>query len=87
MDWFWNAFWAWFGWNIAAPLALLIALGIVVLLLSIPRFIRQMRCPHQAVRETMACQAICLKCGKDLGFIGTWREQASLSPASKQEAR
>jgi hypothetical protein len=32
-------------------------------------------CKHEEVRETMSCDAICIKCGKNLGFIGVWREQ------------
>ena len=34
----------------------------------------QWRCKHDGgVGETMACDAICRQCGKNLGFIGTWR--------------
>jgi len=32
------------------------------------------RCQHLHVRETMACEAICLECGRNLGFIQNWRE-------------
>ena len=33
--------------------------------------LRQWRCKHDnGVTETMACDAICRKCGKNLGFIG-----------------
>jgi hypothetical protein len=36
---------------------------------------RQSRCKHDGnVNETMACDAICSQCGKNLGFIGKWRE-------------
>lgn len=39
-------------------------------------FVKQSRCKHDAgVNETQACDAICRKCGKNLGFIGTWREK------------
>ncbi len=35
---------------------------------------RQRRCLHnEGVTETSACDAICRKCRKNLGFIGTWR--------------
>ena len=34
---------------------------------------KQFMCPHHEVHETMACEAICDECGKNLGFIGTWR--------------
>lgn len=34
--------------------------------------IRKSACEHDGgVNETMACDAICRKCGKNLGFIGT----------------
>jgi len=33
-------------------------------------------CKHNAgVTETQACDAICRECGKNLGFIGMWRER------------
>ena len=32
------------------------------------------RCKHEVYYETMACDAICTNCGKNLGFIGTARE-------------
>lgn len=36
---------------------------------------QQMRCKHDGqVNETRACEAICRKCGKNLGFIGNWRK-------------
>jgi hypothetical protein len=36
---------------------------------------KQSRCNHEGgVNETMACAAICKQCGKNLGFIGKWRE-------------
>ena len=38
---------------------------------------KQSRCKHDGgVNETMACDAICRQCGKNLGFIGKWREVA-----------
>ncbi len=55
---------------IALGLALLFILWMLVSL-----WIKQLRCKHDGpVRETMACDAICSKCGKNLGFIETWRE-------------
>lgn len=43
--------------------------------LLLRRAIEQSRCKHDGgVNETQACDAICRKCGKNLGFIGTWRE-------------
>lgn len=62
-----------------AELLFAVAVGViclvVLLLVSLPTMIRQARCKHDhAVRETSACDAICDKCGKNLGFIGTWRK-------------
>ena len=36
---------------------------------------KQSRCAHSRYHETSACDAICLNCGKNLGFIGTVRER------------
>ena len=42
--------------------------------------IKQALCKHnEGVNETRSCDAICRKCGKDLGFIGSWREQEQKS--------
>jgi hypothetical protein len=35
------------------------------------------QCEHLRVQETMACDAICLDCGRNLGFIAHWREASS----------
>ena len=43
--------------------------------IGIKDYIKQAMCKHEEYRENMACHAICRKCGKDLGFIGTIREQ------------
>jgi len=49
---------------------------IVALYVGIATWIRQTRCKHSGgVNETQACDAICRECGKNLGFIGTWREK------------
>lgn len=57
--------------------------GIIILtiiavwfLIEVPVLFRQARCKHNgSVRETSACDAICNDCGKNLGFIDTWRKQ------------
>lgn len=57
---------------------ILVAVVAVFFALAIwlPTFIKQARCKHDSgVRETMACEAICNKCGANLGFIGAWREK------------
>lgn len=48
--------------------------AVVVIGLSLSAVFRQARCRHESVRETQACDAICQHCGKNLGFIGTWRK-------------
>ena len=56
----------------------LVLLGLVLLFVAgsaIKESIIQSRCQHEDVRENMACHAICWKCNKDLGFIGTWRKK------------
>lgn len=36
--------------------------------------IKKAKCKHdEGVNETSSCDAICKKCGKNLGFIGNWR--------------
>lgn len=57
-------------------LLLLLAMGFLAIWLH--RIYYQWRCHHDGnVGETAVCDAICLKCGKNLGFIGTWREKRS----------
>lgn len=36
---------------------------------------KEHRCKHEEFFETSACDAICKKCSKNLGFIGTLREK------------
>lgn len=63
----------WLAKPLAEALAAL-AIIVIVLLAGLPRMIRQARCRHNGdVAETSACDAICRDCGKNLGFIGTWR--------------
>lgn len=51
------------------------ALLTVLVFISIANRCRQLLCKHDGgVNETQACEAICRKCGKNLGFIGSWRE-------------
>ena len=35
---------------------------------------RQWRCKHETYRESRACDAICTKCNKNLGFIDNVRK-------------
>lgn len=53
-----------------------IGLGLLILaILACKDAWVQWRCKHESYYETMACQAICNHCNKNLGFIGTVREQ------------
>ena len=72
-----NWFWIWIQKSLAEVafgIAIIILIFSVLLASQIPRWIKQSRCKHERVRETMACAAVCRNCGKNLGFIGTWRE-------------
>lgn len=78
MDWLINAFWARIGWalgEVALAVGIIFAIGIVALIFSAPRLWRQSRCKHLHFHETGKCDAICSDCGKNLGFIGTWRDK------------
>lgn len=35
---------------------------------------KQSHCQHESISESMACDAICNNCSKNLGFIGEWRK-------------
>lgn len=70
--------WLWLGKSAAeAILAISVALFVLLIaaLIAIRTWIRQARCPHTQVNETRACDAICARCGKNLGFIGVWRRK------------
>ena len=55
--------------------AMLLSALLVVFCMWVTTAFREWRCPHTSgVNETSACDAICRRCGKNLGFIGTWRE-------------
>lgn len=54
----------------------LISIAALFLIVMLPIWIKSFRCSHDGgVSETSACDAICLKCGKNLGFIGSWKEK------------
>lgn len=42
---------------------------------TVKDLMRQSRCKHERYYETSACDAVCKRCGKNLGFIGTVREK------------
>jgi len=69
MEWFY--FWLM---KPIAELVLIAAILIVAALVNVPRLARQKRCRHDGeIDETSTCDAICRKCGKNLGFIGKFR--------------
>lgn len=56
-------------------IALVSVVVLLLLFVQIATYFRQLKCKHDGgVNETQACDAICRKCGKNLGFIGTWRK-------------
>ena len=54
------------------------AMLLVLAWIYITNWWKARNCPHHLVRETMACDAVCKNCNKNLGFIGTWREKNKL---------
>lgn len=72
-------------------LAFIVLFTIWAIIIGSSRSLSQWKCKHDAgVNETMACNAICRKCGKDLGFIGAWREKTKEvinSPQGEQCSR
>ena len=75
MEWLWAAVGAWFGWNVLAPVICILLVAVAVILSSIPTAIKQSRCEHPRYFETGSCDAVCKDCGRNLGFIGSWREK------------
>ena len=58
----------------ALSIGMLVLVYLVISTIKI--IIKQAHCKHDGgVNETRACDAICRKCGKNLGFIGTWRSR------------
>lgn len=66
----------WTIWD-ALTIYLLIVVVVLGLLFSAWRWATQTICAHDGgIGETQACDAICQKCGKNLGFIGRYRHLA-----------
>ena len=72
---FWVSVGAWFGWNVAAPLLLIVLLVLLSVLADVPMMVRQHLCKHPRYFETGSCDAVCSDCRKNLGFIGTIQNQ------------
>lgn len=66
-------------------LMLFVFVLVIVIVASIKTAAKQFLCSHDAgVNETQACDAICRKCGANLGFIGTWRKQQAKKKGGTQ---
>jgi hypothetical protein len=61
--------------EIAFALGLILAVMLVYGLACLPGYLKRRRCKHEQVWEDGQCNARCRACGKNLGFIGTWREK------------
>jgi hypothetical protein len=63
-------------------LTLTVIVGLIVAGLWLSQAIKEGRCKHDGyIGENRACDAICGKCGKNLGFIGAWRERRADRPS------
>lgn len=62
--------------------------GVVFLLavvINIPSATQRVFCQHERYRETRACDAICINCGRNLGFIQPLRERDRLRAKQKEQ--
>jgi hypothetical protein len=72
-------FWDWFirpFAELAASLAF--ALGLFILwfiFFALPGILKQAFCKHKDCFENGSCHAICRRCRKDLGFIGSLKKE------------
>ena len=66
-----------FVWTVSDVFGLILCVVIAVTLIPIYlwNWIKTLRCQHPSVIETQACDAICTKCGANLGFISAWRNK------------
>jgi len=70
-----------FVWTIGDAIATTITILCLAAWLGISAYqgARQFLCRHdKRISETSSCDAICSKCGKNLGFIGAWHEKQKL---------
>lgn len=92
-NWFWSAFLVklgLFSGSVAVTVATVVCVVVAYALFSLPSAIKQMRCKHEHIFEDgLNCDAICRDCGKNLGFIGTWRERSTpkIRARSEQEGK
>lgn len=60
--------------ELVAVFALLSVFVVLAIIADIKKQIREKNCKHDGgVNETQACDAICRKCLKNLGFIGNYK--------------
>lgn len=48
---------------------------VVWVALNAPSWWKAATCKHEKVWEDRSCNAHCRNCGKELGFIGKWRDK------------
>ena len=65
--------------------AFMVVILVAITCIMILKFMQQYRCSHEKYFETMACNAVCIKCGKNLGFIGSVQEERRARAALKGE--
>ena len=71
-----------FVWTISDAIGAIVLIVALTLtgLLKLLEWLGQSSCKHDGgINETQACEAICRKCSKNLGFIGTWREKQKVT--------
>jgi hypothetical protein len=61
------------------------AILVAIIGMVISKRIKQHYCKHEKYYETMACNAVCVKCGKNLGFIGSVKKERRARAALKGE--
>ena len=67
----------WTIWDVLQGIAILLMV-LFMLPLWVNAALREWKCKHRSgFTETSACDAICVRCGKNLGFIGNARDAAS----------
>ena len=54
---------------------MVLVMFVIVIIAAIEKHLRQYLCKHERYYETIACDAVCRNCGKNLGFIGTVRDE------------
>jgi hypothetical protein len=67
-----------FIYTIGDLLTLLVIISTIAtaIVIGVIQWYKESRCKHDGgYNETQACEAICRQCGKNLGFIGNWRNK------------